>query len=207
MYKLYGCTGTGSAAVEAVLAEIGADYETVMLDVSNDEHRAPEYLAMNPRGQVPWLVTPDGHVLSESSAIALHIADSHPQAGLIGPLGSAERAHTYRWMAFLATNIYEGVLRSGYSDRYTTGTDTVGVKAAADSDIDRAWNLIEEALEPGPSLLGSDLCVADIYMAMMTAWHPDPGQLLAEHPRLKRAVETVLARPAIRNVFERNKLI
>ena len=56
---------------------------------------------------VPWLVTPDGHVLTESSAIALHIADSHPQAGLIGPLGSAERAHAYRWMAFLATNIYK----------------------------------------------------------------------------------------------------
>ena len=128
MYKLFGAPGTGSATPQAILEKVGANYEITMLDTSKDEHKTSQYLAMNPRGQVPWLVLPSGEVLTESMAISLHLADLHPQANLIGPLGSIERANTYRWMAFLATNQYEGVLRSEYADRYTTDSDASGVK-------------------------------------------------------------------------------
>ena len=136
MFKLYGSAGTGSTGPQAILAKSGIAHEMIMLDLENEEHRTPENLAMNPRGQVPWLVTDDG-VLTESTAIMLHLGDCHPEAGLLGPIGSIERANTYKWMSFLATNIYECVLRSEYAGRYTTDTNISGVKAAAHRDIDK----------------------------------------------------------------------
>ena len=205
MYKLYGCAGTGSTAPQAILAEIGVTHEMIMLDLENDEHRSPENLAMNPRGQVPWLVTDDG-VLTESSAIMLHLGDCHPESGLLGPVGSMERANTYKWMSFLATNIYESVLRSEYTDRYTTDTHTSGVKAAAHRDIDKWWEIVENALDPGPLLLGRGLTVADIYLAMLTGWHHDGAALVSACPNVKRATETVLSRPKIQQVFADNSL-
>ena len=205
MYKLYGSAGTGSTGPQAILAESGAAHEMIMLDLENEEHRTPENLAMNPRGQVPWLVTDDG-VLTESTAIMLHLGDCHPEAGLLGPIGSIERASTYKWMSFLATNIYECVLRSEYTGRYTTDTHTSGVKAAAHRDIDTWWGIVEEALTPGPLLLGDSLTVADIYLAMLTGWHHDVAALESTCPNVKRATEAVLSRPKIKEVFIENGL-
>ena len=65
---------------------------------------------------------------------------------MIGATGSINRANTYKWMSFLATNIYESVLRSEYASRYTTGSDADEVKAAAHRDIDRWWHILDEAL-------------------------------------------------------------
>ena len=206
MYKLYGSAGTGSTGPQAILAQIGATHEMIMLDLTNEERRSPENLAMNPRGQVPWLVTSDG-VLTESAAIMLHLGDCHPDSGLLGPIGSIERANTYKWMSFLSTNIYECVLRSEYTERYTTDTHTSGVKAAAHRDIDAWWEIVEEALTPGPLLLGDGLTVADIYLAMLTGWHHDVAALQSTCPNVKRATDTVLSQPKIRQVFSENDLV
>ena len=207
MYKLYGALGTGSACPQALLEMVGAQYEVTLLDTSKEEHKTPQYLAMNPRGQVPWLVTPSEHVLTESMAISLHIADAHPDANLIGPIASIERATTYRWMAFLATNIYESVLRSEYADRYTTDSDSSGVKDAADRDIARWWSMVDHAIEPGKTLCGEHVSVADVYMAMLVCWNADKDDLLKTHGNLAHAVETVLRNSAVRGVFAHNGLV
>lgn len=52
MYKLYGSIGTGSVGPQAILSQEGVDYEMVLLDIGNNEHRSMQNLAMNPRGQV-----------------------------------------------------------------------------------------------------------------------------------------------------------
>ncbi len=83
-YCLYGRPGTGSAPVEAALAMGGFDAD--IIDVPADPS-APGHdglLALNPLGQVPALVLPDGTVMTESAAILIHLADS-AAPGLLGP--------------------------------------------------------------------------------------------------------------------------
>lgn len=96
---LYGSQGTASLVVHWLLLELGVDFELRQLDFDAREQKSPEYLALNPQGRVPTLLL-DGQVLTESAAIAMHLADLYPQARLAPANGSAERAAYYRWMLF-----------------------------------------------------------------------------------------------------------
>jgi glutathione S-transferase len=79
---LYGSTSTAALVVHWLLIELGIEHELVLLDFDAREHKSAEYLALNPAGVVPTLLI-DGLVLTEAAAIALYLADRHPDAGLL----------------------------------------------------------------------------------------------------------------------------
>jgi glutathione S-transferase len=87
MFKLYYAPGTCALASHIALAEAGAPYTTVKLDFKNNQQNSPEYLAINPKGRVPSLVTDQG-ILTETPAMLAYIAQSFPQAKL-APLDDA----------------------------------------------------------------------------------------------------------------------
>ena len=201
MYTLYWAKGSGAIAPQAMLEEVGAPYEKIVIDIDEGEHQASEFLGVNPLGQIPALVLPDGTRMTESAAMVLHIADAHDDPPLIPPMGSPERVHFYRWLAFMATNIYMADLRFYYPERHTTDPGGIeGVKTAAAADLDRFFSILNDALDPGPFLLGTSYRAVDIYLWMLTAWHPEPERLLAENARIQKLLELVEARPAIARV-------
>jgi glutathione S-transferase len=81
MIKLFYASDTCSLASHIALEDAGADYSTARISFASDEQRKPEYLAINPKGRVPALVTDKG-VLTETPAILAFIAQSFPQARL-----------------------------------------------------------------------------------------------------------------------------
>jgi len=206
MYKLYWSQMSGAIAPQALFEEIGAEYEKIVIDMDKMEHRTPEFLAVNPMAQIPALVLPDGTLMTESAAMVLHILDRHPEAKLAPPAGSAESARFLRWLVFMASTLYVTDMRLYHADQFTTdpaGLD--GVLASARSDMDRSFAILDEALNPGPYLLGETFSAADIYLWMLAAWHPEPAKMLAENPRVKQLVELVQARPAIARVWDEHK--
>ena len=80
MYKLYWSPGSGAIAPQVLLEEIGAQYEKIVVDIESDENQSSDFLAVNPLGQIPALVLPDGTLMTESAAIVLQICDRHPEA-------------------------------------------------------------------------------------------------------------------------------
>jgi glutathione S-transferase len=82
MYKVYGWRQTGSVAVEAALAEVGAPYELILINRQENQQLSESYKLINPRQQLPALALPDGSIMTEGAAMLLHIADAFPQAGL-----------------------------------------------------------------------------------------------------------------------------
>ncbi len=205
MYTLYWAQETGALAPQILLEEVGADYQRVVLDLGKGEETKPEFLAINPRGQIPALALPDGLLLTESAAIMLQIADNHPDSRLLPPPGSAERAQVYRWLFYAVANIYEADLRLYYSERFTTdvsGADSVKKKAR--KDMDRAWELLEQELGDGPFLLGGQYSVIDPYLLMLANWHEQPQELLARCPKLKRLCDTVRQRPAVERIWSQH---
>lgn len=205
MYRLYWSKSTGAFAPNALLAEAGADFERIETDTRSGRHQDPAYLALNPRGQIPTLVLPDGTVMTESLAIVLQLCDSFPEAGLLPPPGSSQRARCLRWMTFAAVDLYEADLRCSYAERYTAEpAGAAGVREAGRLAVERDWRLIEEALGEtalhegeGPFLLGGRFTAADLYLAMLGGWHHDLPAFLSAAPRTARLIRAVAARPAI----------
>lgn len=193
MYKLYGSPGSGSAAVEAALAEAGADFEVIPVVTKQKAHLTEEYRATNPRQQVPALQLPDGTVMTESAAMLLHIADAFPKAGLAPAPGSSARAQHDRWLIFMAVNIYEGELRRYYPDRYADNPAAVAERATA--YVDRHHRILEEAIE-GPYLFGDAMTMADIYLWTLACW-TDPERLAKSYPKLNALATDVRNRPLI----------
>src|SRR5210317_1860120 len=171
MLTLHGATGAGSVAPQALLTHLRVPFELKLIDFDANEDRSEAFLAINPRGQIPVLVLEDNSVLTESLAIMLHIADCNPAAGLSPATGSNERAQLYRWMSFVATNVYEGLLRVLYPDMYTTGSDHAAVVDSADQYLHEAFTVINSHLGQTSSLVGDRPGIADIYLAMLLTWY------------------------------------
>jgi glutathione S-transferase len=205
MYRLYWAQETGALAPQIILEEAGVEYERVILDYENGEETQAEYLAINPRGQIPALRLPDGSVMTESAAMVLHIADSYPGAGLLPVAGSAEHAQVYRWLFYAVANLYETDLRLYYSDRYTTKSSCVeSVKMSARKYMDQSFDLLEAELGKGPYLLGDQYSVIDPYLLMLALWHEQPEILFARCPKLKWLCETVRSRPAVQRIWSQH---
>ncbi len=111
---------------------VGAPTTLVDLDLTQLDQRKPAFLAINPVGRIPALVTPDGTLLTESVAIVLHLAERFPEAGFLPPIGSSERAKAYRVMMMVAGEVYPAVTREDYPQRFTpTGEAADAIRAQA----------------------------------------------------------------------------
>lgn len=197
MYRLYGSPGSGSAMVEAALAEAGADYILVPMRTSDGDHLTPDYLAINPRQQVPALELPDGSVATEGSAIMLYLADAFRAAQLAPPPGTPARAQHDRWLIFMAVNIYEGELRKAYCDRYTDDPAAAkSVESNADAYVKRHHLILEGAAGDGPFFFGEQMTMVDIYLWVLASWM-DPAWLATHCPKIAAIAGIVRTRPLI----------
>jgi len=198
MYKLYDGIGTGGACVHAALEQIGAAYEKVLVDTEKSEQKSDWFTKINPRQQVPALVLDDGTAMTESAAMLLYLADAHPEAGLMGTPGTSARASTMRWIVFISANIYEGLLREYYADRYIDDPALAGnvTKSAVDF-LKRNYKILEEAAAGGPFFSGDSMTIVDIYLWMLLQWWDYPDWLTSECPKLCTLVEAVKTSPKI----------
>jgi glutathione S-transferase len=97
MYKLYSMQRSGNSyKVRLALAFLGAPYRAVEVDILRGESRTPDFLAMNPSGQVPLLEVDEGRFLAESNAILWYVAIGTSLA----PESRMDRAEALQWMFF-----------------------------------------------------------------------------------------------------------
>lgn len=176
MYKLYSRPGSGGFVAEAALKLAGVPYEVVHLAKSDVDDA---YLSISPLGQVPALTLPDGRTITESAAIVTLIADLHPKYRLAPDIRADDRPDYLRWMAFMSSVIYPADLRYFYPERYTSNPAGIeGVKAAALDEMDTAFAIMERWMAGRDYLVGNQFTIADVYLAMLSHWHP-----VADKPR------------------------
>lgn len=206
-YTVFGDKGSGAFSAEAVLAEAGAPYEFHVISLEKNEQKKPEFLAINPSGKMPALRLPEGEVITESAAILLTVADHFPNARLLPPQAGAARAQAYRWLAFMAAEIYPMVEISDYPERFApAGEPAAALRQKARERI-RERLLIVERFVAGPWFLSSGFSILDIYAAMFTRWRGSIGkEWLAEGhiPKLETISASVAGRPAITPIWDRH---
>ena len=204
-YVLHGARGSGSCAVECVLAEIGADYELRELSLRDDEQEGEEYAAINPHRKVPSLVIDDGPPLTESVAILLTLDDRHPEAALLPAKGTPACAQALRWLLFTATEIYPIVEINDYPERFATDTDQIDAMRERAREIWRArWLVVEANVDGDPYLSRNGFSISDIYLAVVSRWAQQEHWRPAHVPKVERLASGVAARPAIAPVWERH---
>jgi glutathione S-transferase len=205
MYKLFARAGSGSFIVEAILAEADIPFE--IQDVERlPDRRSPDYLfKLNPLGQIPTVILPNGEVMTETAAITIYLCDLYPETHLAPKPDSPQRAAYLRWLLYMATTIYMSDLRAIYCERYTDDPKGAeAVKSSALTQRNRQWDILEAELGDKPYLMGEQLSVLDIYAVMLAAWNKDSRAFLAKRPKLRALYERVWARPRLAPVFKRN---
>lgn len=196
MRTLYYSPGAASLLVHWLLIETGAEFELRRVDTQAGEQKQPAYLALNPNGVVPTLVD-DGAVRAEAAAIALTLADAHPQAGLAPLPGSPARAAYTQWMFHLA-NAVQPLFRIWWYPQEVAGAEHADLaREQVIPRIEAAWQRIDDHLAAqGPFLLGDAPCVADFYLTMLMRWSrsmPRPGD---RWPHLGELAARMKARPS-----------
>jgi glutathione S-transferase len=97
MHTLYSMERSGNSyKVRLALAHLRIPYRLVEIDILKGESRTPEFLAMNPSGQVPLLEVAPGRYLAESNAILWHLVSG----SLLRPQDRIDRAAALQWMFF-----------------------------------------------------------------------------------------------------------
>ncbi len=182
---LLGCRGCGSAIARFgyALAGLPLDYEEV--DYSPESPTRGRLLAVNPLGQVPALVLPDGRVMTESLAILHLLDDAAPKAGLIPPKGDATRAAFYRWAVFLVAAVYPTYTYGDDAKKWVGGDEAAGKALRASTDAQRQALLEQlEGACGAPHFLGERLSAIDLYLAAMSYWRPGTKWWTANVPKL-----------------------
>jgi len=203
-YVLYGDKASGAFAVECALAEAGCDYalETVSLD--KNEQRSEVFRAINPSGKIPALKLPSGEIATESSALLLTIADRHSEARLLPPSASVARAEAYRWIAYMASEIYPMVEIVDYPERFTPeGADKEIVRTKARDRIRERFFAIEKAIA-GPWFLATGFSAVDVYVAMFSRWSVGREWRDSHLPKVNALAKAVSERPKIAPIWEKH---
>lgn len=176
-----------------MLEEVGAPYETVVLDYATTM-KGEAYRSINPMGKVPAIVH-DGHVLTEGAAICAYLADAFPEAGLAPPLG--ERADYYRWLFFAAGPVEHAVTNKSLG---VTPTDDQQ-RMAGYGHFDLTVDVLEKAVSANPYIAGESFSAADVYAGSQVAWGVMFGSL-PKRAAFEDYLGRILSRPAYKRAGE-----
>jgi GST-like protein len=205
---LYGCKRCGSAAVEMALAVAGLPYRHVTV-WSQKKTKALEALhRVNPLGQVPTLVFPDGTVMSESAAILIELGLRHPQSGLLSST-PAERARQIRGLVYIAANCYAAIGVLDFPERWHPEPDTAtkdAMRARGRQSLHGLWAVFADQFhDPArPWLSGERLGALDILAAVVSRWSGARAALAASRPAFAARLEAIDADPSVAEVAARH---
>ena len=206
LYRLYGVPSWGSVLVEAALVQARLPY--TFENVAGFDEPGPardRLVAVNPLAQVPVLMLPDGTVMTESAAIALHVADRVPAAGLAPPPGDPARDAFLRWLVFIVANVYPMYTVGDDPSRWvSTETAQKELRASTDAYREKSWRIVEAAIAPQPWFLGKHFSALDVYVKVMSHWRPRRDWFKANCPKLMSVARAADKEPRLANVWQRH---
>ena len=206
MNVLYYAPGSASLLVHWLLIELDVPYELRLVDTAAKQQKSPEYLALNPNGVVPTLVV-DGEPRYEAAALALLLAERHPEAELAPPAGDPRRADYLQWMFNLA-NMVQPLFRQWWYPGEPAGeANADALRAHCAPRIEAQWQRIDEHLaKNGPYLLGENISAADFYLTMLMRWSRNMPKPATEWPRLAALAKAMKARPSFARLYAQEGL-
>jgi GST-like protein len=202
-YTLFGNRGSGSALVAAALELSKLPYHYQEVDYSKDCPERDRLLELNPLGQVPTLLLPDGTVMTESAAIILLLHIRWPLAGLV-PSGEIHFPAFLRWLMLINTAIYPTFTYGDTPQKWLPGVANPQVLTdTTNAHRKTLWQRVNAAADPeGPWFLGPTFCAIDLYIAVMSHWRPGEAWFAEHCSKLSAIAAQVAKHPRLEALFE-----
>jgi len=201
--KLFHAWGSCSLASLIALEDAGADYELVVMDTQAGDQRKPEYLAVNPKGRAPALVTDRG-VLTETPAILAWIAQTWPGANLAPLADPYAFAQCQAFNSYLCSTVHVAHAHKHRGSRWaTTAAAFADMTAKVAENEVACFRLIEDEMFQGPWVLGETYSICDAYLFTLFGWLEGDGVDPRQFHRLWDHSQRVAARPPVRKVLAR----
>ena len=201
--KLYYTPGACSLSPHIALLEAGLPYDLVKVDLRAKKlENGDDFLAVNPKGQVPALRLDTGELVTEGPIIVQMIADKVSAKNLAPARDSAERYKLLEWLNFITTELHKNLgpmfspvlkddAKAFFKDR------TMG-----------KFKYIESQLAGRDYLMGDQFTVADGYLFTMLMWATDRlGFDLSGMPNLMAYKARIAARPKVQEALTKEGLM
>ncbi len=185
MMKLYYAAHTCALASHIALEDAGAEYSTVRISFAAEEQRTPEYLAINPKGRVPALVTERG-ILTETPAMLAFIAQSFPQARLAPLDDPFAFAEVQAFNSYLCATLH--VAHAHRMRGYRWADDPAAIEAMkrkVPDSVGACYELIESKMLRGPWVMGDSYTICDPYLFTVAQWLEGDGVDPARFPKVR----------------------
>ena len=201
MLKLYYAPGTCALASHIALEEAGAAYTTERIDFKSNQQNSPEYLAVNPKGRVPALVTDRG-ILTETPAALAFIAQSFPQAKLAPLDDPFAFAQAQAFNSYLCSTVHVAHAHRGRGYRWASEEASFAdMKRKVPDSVGASFALIERDILRGPWVMGETYTICDPYLFTVAQWLEGDGVDLSTLPRVMDHRRRVSERAAVRKVI------
>ena len=201
MYKLYYSPGACSMGPHVILNELGVSFEPIKINLDSGEHKKPEFLKINPRGQVPVLVEDNGTPIKEGAAIILHLLDKHGSPLL--PKSGMDRTKAIEWLMWCNASLHPAYGKAFWASNVITDKPVLdSTLKAIVANIQTYWDEAETRLSQNKYLAGNFLSPGDILMTVIADW----GQWLPSQPKLgpnvMRVIKEVSGRPSFQKALK-----
>ena len=194
--KLYHAPGACSLAVHIALREAGLPFDLIKVDLTT--HRladGSDYTQIAPRGYVPLLELDDGSRHTEVAALLQYVAESAPQAGLLGDAGSRRRFELLQWLTFVGSELHRTF--SPWLWHKETAEST---RAAVKDKLATRFAELDRHFATNAYLVG-DFSVADAYCFTIVNWANFLSLSLKAYPHLQAYLTRVASRPRVRDAL------
>jgi glutathione S-transferase len=204
--KLFFAPGACSFVPHAMLELAGAEFEPVSVKLHKGEQRSAEYLAMNPRGQVPVLVD-GGEVITQIVAILLHLDAQLPEAGILPASGMA-RTRALETLTWMNNTVHPTFTHVFMPQKFTD--DEAAQNAIRGFAVARYRELLGEietlAAQAAPWMAGEKPGALDAYALTLLRWGGYAGIDPTDFPKTWDLAQRFAALPTVARAVEREKL-
>jgi len=208
--KLYFAPGACSFVPHVLLEMSGAAFEPSLVKLHKGEQNSAEYQAINPRGQVPVLVS-DGQPITQILAIVLHLDQLFPQSGFL-PTEPLLRAQALSTLAWMNNSVHPTFTHIFMPQKFSDLPEVQAALKPYNTQLFRGMlgelqTMVQTAASQGQVwLAGERFGPLDAYSLTLTRWGTIAGIVPEEHPALWAFVQKVAAEPAVARVIERERL-
>ena len=195
MLTFYYATDTCALASHIALKDAGADYRLHRIDFATTQQRSAAYLALNPKGRVPALVTPEG-ILTETPAILAYVAQAYPQARL-APTDPFRFAKVQEFNSYLCSTLHVAHAHRMRGSRWADEPEAIeAMKRKVPQSVGACYDYVETQIA-GPWVMGEAYSIADAYLFTVAQWLEGDGVRHSTAVRMVVSRAGLAARPTV----------
>ncbi|MEP3435502.1 MAG: glutathione S-transferase family protein [Hoeflea sp.] len=200
MITLCYANGTAALAPHILLEDAGAEYETRLVDFSATEQQSPDFLAINPKGRVPALITPKG-TLTETPAILAFITQIYPHANL-APSDAFDFAEAQAFNLYLAATVHVNHAHKQRGSRWTKDEAAQEkMRETVPANMTECARIIEQHYLKGPWVMGDTYSMCDPYLFVISRWMKADGVNLDDFPAITAHFAAMQERPSVQKIM------